>query len=229
MLQKLCLHPQYINQNRKKYGMNLLSFILLFIVYILIIVSYFHGTNKLTFVDSLYFAVTTMSSVGYGDITPISNQSKMITCIFIVFGIILLSYGVSCFTIMMIARDEILRNKHDSRVSKIIRNITNIRTKAVNDSYADSVNKPSPRTHTRYPDIIAYYIMSIIMMYMLILIILVIGLGNRSHLKRKVMQMSLIWMSPAVVQAVAPAAMAMKKHHYLEKTLKQTISDRMSQ
>ena len=36
-------------------------------------------TSPLTFLDSVYFCLVTMSTVGYGDITPFSGRAKMVT------------------------------------------------------------------------------------------------------------------------------------------------------
>jgi voltage-gated potassium channel Kch len=41
-------------------------------------------------VDSLYFSVITLTTVGYGDLTPTSSASKLFTVVYIVSGISLL-------------------------------------------------------------------------------------------------------------------------------------------
>jgi hypothetical protein len=40
-----------------------------------------------TFIDCMYFAIVTCTSVGYGDLTPTSDGSKMFTCIYALVGI----------------------------------------------------------------------------------------------------------------------------------------------
>ena len=75
--------------------------ILSFVMYI------FLGTDKtdwysrrgdnLTFMDSIYFCMTSFSSVGYGDIVPASTKSKVIVIIlqmFIIFEILSISQHV---------------------------------------------------------------------------------------------------------------------------------------
>jgi hypothetical protein len=39
------------------------------------------------FIDSWYYGMVTMSTVGYGDLTPQTNGSKIFTCFYILFGI----------------------------------------------------------------------------------------------------------------------------------------------
>lgn len=49
--------------------------------------------RALTFPESLYFSLTTLSTVGYGDISPASNLARFITAIEIVCGVLLLLFG----------------------------------------------------------------------------------------------------------------------------------------
>jgi potassium channel subfamily K len=43
--------------------------------------------NPWTFIDCMYFAIVTCTSVGYGDLTPKSAGSKMFTCVYALVGI----------------------------------------------------------------------------------------------------------------------------------------------
>jgi voltage-gated potassium channel len=49
--------------------------------------------RALTFPETLYFSVTTLSTVGYGDISPVTNLVRFIVAIEIVCGILLLLFG----------------------------------------------------------------------------------------------------------------------------------------
>ena len=49
--------------------------------------------RALTFPESLYFSLTTLSTVGYGDISPASNLVRLVTGLEIVCGILLLLFG----------------------------------------------------------------------------------------------------------------------------------------
>lgn len=40
-----------------------------------------------SFVDALYFVVTTLTTVGYGDLKPQQNDTKLFTCFYVIFGI----------------------------------------------------------------------------------------------------------------------------------------------
>ncbi len=50
-------------------------------------VIFFHYYEGLTWLDSWYFVVITLTTVGYGDITPQTSLGKFITPIFVILGI----------------------------------------------------------------------------------------------------------------------------------------------
>lgn len=59
---------------------------------------------ELTFSDSLYFSLISLSTVGYGDIEPVSNLVRVVVGLEIVFGVLLLLFGFS--EILRYARDR---------------------------------------------------------------------------------------------------------------------------
>ncbi len=65
----------------------------------------------LDFADSLYFSVVTLSTVGYGDITPASQIVRVLVSIQIILGVLLLLFGFS--EIRDYARDRRIRRHID--------------------------------------------------------------------------------------------------------------------
>jgi len=51
--------------------------------------------RTLSFAECLYFSVVTLSTVGYGDIQPISGPARFVTAVEIVMGVLLLLFGFS--------------------------------------------------------------------------------------------------------------------------------------
>jgi len=55
-----------------------------------------HGTPaRISFVDSLYYSVATITTLGFGDIAPASYLVRAITAIEVVSGILMLLFGFS--------------------------------------------------------------------------------------------------------------------------------------
>jgi voltage-gated potassium channel len=51
--------------------------------------------RDISFLESLYFSIITLSTVGYGDIVPLSNPMRVIISVQIVVGVMLLLFGFS--------------------------------------------------------------------------------------------------------------------------------------
>ena len=60
--------------------------------------------RDISFAESLYFSVVTMATVGYGDITPLSDLARLLAAIQVVVGLLLLLFGFS--EILSYARDR---------------------------------------------------------------------------------------------------------------------------
>jgi voltage-gated potassium channel len=52
------------------------------------------GSQINTFFDAVYFSIVTLTTVGYGDITPVSTYGRFITILIIVSGIVLIPWQI---------------------------------------------------------------------------------------------------------------------------------------
>jgi voltage-gated potassium channel len=47
----------------------------------------FHSVEKWSWIDSLYFSVVSLTTVGYGDITPVTDKGKLLVVVYLLIGI----------------------------------------------------------------------------------------------------------------------------------------------
>ena len=83
-------------KSKKSKGINpTFKVLLIFIVFVLSIAFCFSKLEGISFFDSIYWAVTTCSTVGYGDISPKTPYAKLLTMFLMVSGVALLGYLLS--------------------------------------------------------------------------------------------------------------------------------------
>jgi len=51
---------------------------------------FYHKVEQWRWLDSVYFSVVSLTTVGYGDMTPITPAGKIFTIFFLIFGIAIL-------------------------------------------------------------------------------------------------------------------------------------------
>jgi voltage-gated potassium channel Kch len=61
--------------------------LMLVIITLLVGVVFYHFHEKLTWIDSLYLSTTTLTTIGYGDLLPTTNISKIFTIFYALLGI----------------------------------------------------------------------------------------------------------------------------------------------
>ncbi len=57
------------------------------IVTILIGVMFYHYVEQLSWLDAYYFSIITLTTVGYGDISPATPAGKIFTTVYIIVGV----------------------------------------------------------------------------------------------------------------------------------------------
>jgi len=70
---------------------------ILLVVALLIVTGavFYHHVENLSWLDSVYFCVITLTTVGYGDITPHTDAGKIFTIFYILFGVAIIASSLS--------------------------------------------------------------------------------------------------------------------------------------
>lgn len=75
----------------------------------------FHSLESWTWIESFYFTVATVATVGYGDIAPTSDTTRLVAALFIIFGVAI-GAGIIRYMINAIVRSQAerrSRRNHD--------------------------------------------------------------------------------------------------------------------
>lgn len=94
--------------------------LILFILVLIIGTIFYHNIEGWGYLDSTYFSVVTMTTVGYGDLNPITNIGKIFTMFYIFAGLLTVFYLLSSigrYLFMQIIREKLIeegriKNKH---------------------------------------------------------------------------------------------------------------------
>jgi len=75
---------------------------------------FFHLTEHLSWVDAFYFCTVTLTTVGYGDIVPVTDTEKIFTIFYILIGI-----GIIATFANLLIKSNTLRRDHTRAVRRI--------------------------------------------------------------------------------------------------------------
>jgi voltage-gated potassium channel len=125
---KLLRYTKSINQflgvlGSKKFELYTLLFLLIFITVTAGIAIYVfeqnHNNSIETIFDALYWALITISTVGYGDISPVTPEGRVVSMLIIVSGIAMISFVTSVIVSSFSEKlDELKENRIIEEVNK---------------------------------------------------------------------------------------------------------------
>jgi Na+/H+ antiporter NhaC len=72
--------------------------ILILVILMLVGTFFYHNVEKWRYLDSLYFTVVTITTIGYGDFSPNTDIGKIFTIFFVFSGIATAFYTISLVT-----------------------------------------------------------------------------------------------------------------------------------
>jgi len=110
--------------------------------------TFYYYIEDLRYIDALYLSAATMTTVGYGDITPQTDLGKLFTIIYVFVGVGIALYGLSLMASHFVeVREEFwlekirgIRMRHPKTLFDKIRNIFNYSSKELVNNY-EKLNK----------------------------------------------------------------------------------------
>ncbi len=78
--------------------------IIIVTIFLLIGTFYYHNIEQWSYTDSFYFSTMTLTTVGYGDLVPTQNATKLFTSFYAIFGI-----GMMLYVIISVISASLLR------------------------------------------------------------------------------------------------------------------------
>lgn len=82
-------------EEHREYHRRLLYVAIVLLLFLFGGATFYHYAEKWRYIDSLYFTAATMTTVGYGDITPKTDMAKIFTIAFVFAGVAIALYGLS--------------------------------------------------------------------------------------------------------------------------------------
>ena len=90
--------------------------------------------------DAAYFCVTSLATVGYGDLTPVTRLGRLFTMIYIIAGLGVLSAFIAAITRVSVEQMELRRQNHVP-----LRPLRNRRSKSAGSREVDPVTASNPK------------------------------------------------------------------------------------
>lgn len=93
---------------------------LILLVFIMLIgVLGYRFISDYSWVDALYMTVITMTTVGFGEVMPLDDQSKVFTIFLILASVIIVGYALSIITEYILSKNDVEELKHKKMQKKI--------------------------------------------------------------------------------------------------------------
>ena len=93
-----------MNWTAKKIQILSLAVAILFLIFIG--TAFYYTYEGFTLIDSFYLAVSTLSTVGFGDVHPVTEIGKLFTAFYILFGVAVFLYAVSAMAAVYVKSEQ---------------------------------------------------------------------------------------------------------------------------
>lgn len=83
----------------------------------------FHYLEGWSFVDSVYFTTSTLLTIGYGDLVPSTDASKLATVALALSGVSVVLYGLGVITSFYISKGQQFEQYEAQKIKEIVSNM----------------------------------------------------------------------------------------------------------
>ena len=93
--------------------------VFLLVVLLLVGVTGYKMISGYSWVDALYMTVITMTTVGFGEVVPLDDQSKIFTIFLILASVVIVGYALSIITEYILSKndvEELIHKKMQKRI-----------------------------------------------------------------------------------------------------------------
>lgn len=80
--------------------------------------------NVNNYFDAVYWSIITISTVGYGDVTPLTIEGKLVTLVLIISGFLVIAFGTSIITTGLAERMENIKEERVQNEASKLRDFT---------------------------------------------------------------------------------------------------------
>ncbi|MBI4053162.1 MAG: two pore domain potassium channel family protein [Candidatus Diapherotrites archaeon] len=93
-----------MNWTAKKIQILSLAMAILFLIFVG--TAFYNLHEGFTLIDSFYLAVSTLSTVGFGDVHPVTEIGKLFTAFYILFGVAVFLYSVGAIAALYVKSEQ---------------------------------------------------------------------------------------------------------------------------
>ena len=110
------IHKQTAEYLKIRRDFRLVALLALLIVGVGVV--FYHYTEGFSLIDAFYFCVITLTTVGYGDLAPVTPAGRLFTTFYVLAGVGIIAAFAQLLVRSNIARRQYHRALHEDAVSK---------------------------------------------------------------------------------------------------------------
>ena len=103
--------------------------IILLIALLFVGVVGFRVMTDYSWIDSIYMTVITITTVGFGEVNPLDDESKIFTIFLILTSVVIVGYAIKVITEYIITKNDIEELKQKKMQKKTLNHISIMRSK----------------------------------------------------------------------------------------------------